>query len=114
MFNFQKMNKQYILKKSYEIERLIKLKQSVGNKYYVIYYSSDEKTSVAFSINRKIGKAHIRNYNKRVTREIIRKNFCLIEGYKMLIVIKEKSTELNYIEKEEKLISLLKQIRKEN
>ena len=108
------MNKEYSLKKSYEIERLIKLKQSVGNKYYVIYYDYNDKTKVAYSINKKVGKAHIRNYNKRITREIVRNNFDLVKDLKILIVIKEKSTELNYIEKEKEITMLLKQIRKEN
>ena len=107
------MNKQYSLKKSYEIERLIKLKQSVGNKYYVIYYNKCEETKIAFSINRKIGKAYFRNYNKRVTRDIIRNNFDFVKGYEMLIVIKEMSTKLNYIDKEKEILMLLKQIRKD-
>ena len=108
------MNKENSLKKSYEIERLIKNKKSVGNKYYAIYYDFNDKTKVAFSINKKVGKAYIRNYNKRVTREIIRNNFESVKNLKLLIVIKEKSTELSYIDKEKELLKLLSQIRKEN
>ena len=33
------MNKKYILTKSYDIEKLLQNKSSIGSKYYVIYYT---------------------------------------------------------------------------
>ena len=108
------MNKKYSLKKSHDIEKLIKKKQSVGSKYYVIYYSFSDETQIAISISKKIGKAVIRNYNKRVIREIIRNNIVSFEGLTCLIVIKEKSTELNYTEKSVEILRLLNKIREGN
>lgn len=107
------MNKTYNLKKSYEIEQLIKKKQSVGNRYYAIYYDQDEKTKIAISISKKLGKAHFRNYNKRVIREIIRNNLEKFEGLKCLIVIKEKSTELTFLEKSNEILKLINKIRED-
>ena len=40
------MNKKYSLKKSNDIEQLIKKHQSVGNKYYAIYYDKNALVSV--------------------------------------------------------------------
>ena len=53
------MNKQYRLKKSFEIEKLFKKKISVGNAYFIMYYnqSSITNTRVAISVSKKIGNA---------------------------------------------------------
>lgn len=107
------MNKKYSLKKSQDIEQLIKKKQSVGNRYYAIYYSKEEKNLIAVSASKKIGKAHDRNYHKRVIREIVRENMGLFEGLNCLIVIKEKSIELNYTEKSTEIVKLISKIREE-
>ena len=105
------MNKKYSLKKSHDIELLIKKKQSVGNRYFVIYYDYNDEIKIAISISKKVGKAVVRNYNKRVMREIVRSNIELFKGLACLIVIKEKSTELNYTEKCDEIIKLLNKIK---
>lgn len=105
------MNKKYSLKKSYEIKRLIAKKKSVGNRFYAIYYDCGGCTQIAISISKKLCKAHDRNYNKRVIREILRNNFSLLVNKSMLIVIKEKSISLSFKEKEIELEKLLKKIR---
>jgi ribonuclease P protein component len=79
----------------------------------VIYYDYIEgKTPlIALSVSRKVGNAVERNYEKRVVREIIRPLLETIENYKMLIVIKDKSKELSYIEKEENINYLIKKMK---
>jgi ribonuclease P protein component len=68
------MNRKYSLKKNHDIKELLQKKQSVGNKYYVIYYDYIERKTplIALSVSRKVGNAVERNYEKRVVREIIR------------------------------------------
>ena len=105
------MNKQMSLKKNNDIKKLISKKQSVGNRFYVIYYNKTGVTKVAISISKKICKAHDRNYNKRVIREIFRKNLSLFEEFEILLVIKEKSIELSYDEKEKEIKKILLKIR---
>lgn len=105
------MNKQYSLKKNYDIQKIFSKKQSVGNGFFAIYYDFYPDTQIAISISKKLGKAHERNYNKRVVREILRKNIALLENKHMLIVIKEKSLKLVYEQKEVEIIKLLKRIR---
>ena len=107
------MNRKYSLKKNHDIKELLQKKQSVGNKYYVIYYDYIERKTplIALSVSRKVGNAVERNYEKRVVREIIRPLLETIENYKMLIVIKDKSKELSYIEKEENINYLIKKMK---
>lgn len=106
------MNRKYSLRKTYEIEKLIKLKQSVGNKFYGIYYDiTDEKLpKLAFSVSRKVKTAVKRNYEKRVCKEVLRKNLSKLNNLKMLIVIKEPVLELSFLEKEKEILNLIEKI----
>lgn len=105
------MNKEYVLKKNEEIKSLINKKQSVGNRYYAIYYAISSDFRVAVSVSKKLGKAHDRNYYKRVTKEIVRKNLDIINNVELLIVVKKSSTDLSYQEKEKELKKLLYMIK---
>ena len=107
------MNRKYSLKKSRDIEKLILKKKSVGNRYYAIYYSEGKEPLIAISVSKKLGKAHDRNYQKRVIREIVRNNIQLFDELNCLIVIKEKSIDLNYTEKSVEIIKLINKIREE-
>lgn len=106
------MNRKYSLKKKYEIEKLIKAKISVGNKYYAIYYQniSEEVPQFAFSITKRFKTAVRRNYEKRVTKEIFRKNLTKLKNLKMLIVIKEEVKNLEFKEKELQILYLINKI----
>ena len=108
------MNKQYRLKKSFLIEKLFKRKQSVGNSFYVIYFNSiiEENSKVAFSVSKKLGNAVFRNKEKRILREIMRKNMDKINNYELLIVEKRNAINLTFIEKEREIIKLLSKINK--
>ena len=105
------MNRQYSLKKNYDIQKIMSKRQSVGSSFYAIYYDFFDDIKVAVSISKKLGKAHVRNYNKRVTKEIIRKNKSLLSNKHLLIIIKEKSMNLSFQEKEREILKLLKRIR---
>ncbi len=108
------MNKQYILKKNYEIEKLIQHKKSVGNKYYAAYfYKVDEiKPHIAISISKKCGNAIVRNYQKRVTKEIIRQNIKQLTHFEVLFVIKKNSLNLSFQEKKDQIQYIIRMIKK--
>ena len=83
------MNHKYTLKKNHEIKKLVeKPYQSVGNKYFVVYYQDSESTKIAVSVSKKLGTAVFRNYQKRIVREILRRNFDLLRDKKSLLVVK--------------------------
>lgn len=106
------MNKDYRLKKSFDIEKLIKRRQSVGNSYYAIYFniSSTELPKVAISVSKKLGNAVVRNKEKRIIREIVRNNLELVNNLELLIVEKKISISLSYEQKETELVKLFTKI----
>lgn len=109
------MNRSYSLRKNFEIEKLVKMKVSVGDKFFAIYYRKNEnnETKIAISVSKKNGNAVERNYQKRVVKEIVRKNFDDLIGYSLLIVVKQLSKSLTYKEKEDDLKKLFIRIRKD-
>ena len=105
------ISKEYHIKKSQEIEKIIKNRNSVGNKYFVIYTMKNVETShyrFALSIGKKYGIAVLRNKMKRRVREIIKENINLIKNLDYVFVIKPASIELDYKEIEKNIIYLLK------
>ena len=106
------IDKQYSIKKSQEIEKIIKMKNSVGNKYFVIYKMENVETAhfrFALSIGKKYGIAVLRNKMKRRVREIIRNNIDLLDNnMDYVFVIKPASIELDFLEIEKNIKYLLK------
>ena len=106
------MNHKYTLKKNHEISQLVSMRKSVGNKYYIVYYTESNDIKIALSVSKKIGKAFFRNKQKRILREIIRKNILNFNNLHCLIVLKQNSIELSYEQKENELLRLIKKIRR--
>ena len=105
------MNHKYTLKKNHEIKQLVnKPTRSVGSKYYVVYSQDSKSTKVAISVSKKFGTAVFRNYQKRMTREILRRNFDLLREKKILVVVKVPSVGLSFDMKEKELKRLLQSI----
>ncbi|HOA78084.1 MAG: ribonuclease P protein component [Bacilli bacterium] len=109
------MNRKYCLKKSKEIEKLIKARRSVGDHYYTVYYAfyNDLLPQIAVTASKKIKTAAAKNYEKRVIREILRPSLFLLEGTKILVVAKKAVKEIDFSEKKERLLRLIKRINKE-
>ena len=105
------ISKEYHIKKNQEIEKIIKNKHSVGNKYFVIYTMENLETThyrFALSIGKKFGIAVLRNKMKRRIREIIKENINLIKNLDYVFVIKPASKDLEFSEIEKNIIYLLK------
>jgi ribonuclease P protein component len=110
------MNRKYSLKSNYDIEKLVKAKRSVGNIYYAIYYEKrdQEIPKIAISPTKRFKTAVERNYEKRVTKEILRDNIDTLLGFRLLIVIKTTASELTFIQKKKQIMYLIRKVIKEN
>ncbi|MBU1144463.1 MAG: ribonuclease P protein component [Firmicutes bacterium] len=94
------MKKAYRVKKSAEIEMIMKNKSSVGDGYFVIYQKQNHENEhfrYAISVPKKYGNAVQRNLIKRRIREII-KNHSFLKQMDFFIVSKSKAKELSFQE----------------
>lgn len=102
------MKKEYRIKKNEEISKLIGYKQTVGDRYFVIYKSDikEEHFRFAVSVNKKYGNAPERNKAKRRVREVVRK--FSYKNYDFFIVIKNNAKDLSFQDIHDKLLRLFK------
>ena len=104
------MKKEYRVKKSSDIEMIIKAKQSTGNKYFVVYKKENHENThfkFAVSVSKKYGNAVQRNKIKRQVREIISK-MDVMPKYDIFIVIKNKANELDFSKIKDMIYILVK------
>lgn len=103
------MKKQYRVKKSKEIEDIIKRHRRFSTPYFTIYIKEQKHETnhfrYAMSVGKKIGNAVVRNHLKRQIRAILRK-FNVCPTVDVFIVAREKVNELNFREIEKELIFL--------
>lgn len=94
------MKKEYRVKKSSEIEDIIKKRKSVGNTHFVVYKSENHDQShfrFAVSVPKKFGNAVQRNKIKRQIREIVAKQD-IIDQVDFFIVVKKGASILEFTE----------------
>ena len=107
------MKKEEVVRKSREFDYIINKGQCKKNNEYVIYYIDNEKECNRFgiSVSKKIGNAVVRNYYKRVIRNICDKSKNLYSNRKDYIIIMRKGlTSLNFDEALRSMNDLLKKI----
>ena len=100
-----------MLKKQYRLRRNADFSRSLSTKYLVLYPRKVKGSGirVGFSVSKKVGKAHVRNYYKRRLSEIIRRNFDKLQpGYDLVFVARNPIVELTYGELEKNVVFLLK------
>ncbi len=103
------MNKKYIVNKNEEIQKIISKNIKTVNKYFIIYM---EKNSLdinryCISVSKKIGNAVVRNRQRRIIKEILRKNN-INQSMNYVIILRKEILNLKYEDKERELISLIK------
>ena len=109
------MNKENIVKNNREFNNIIKNGKYCKNNEFVIYYVDNELKHSRFgiSVSKKIGKAVMRNYYKRIIRNICHLNKNLYSKDKDYIIIMRKGLSLlNFEEINRSYIDLIKQINK--
>lgn len=109
------MKKQYRVKKSKEIEAILKHKKSSYNSYFSIYTKKNPETSnfrYAISVGKKIGNAVVRNRMKRQIRAILTVlDIDLTKNTDIFIIAKPKALELPYQEMQQQIEYLLKRLK---
>ena len=107
------MNKQYIIRKNEEIEKIVKTGHKSISTYFIIYNIESDKiyNQYCVSVSKKLGKAHIRNKIKRRIKDILMKNKMDMRK-KYVIIIRKDALTASYKELEEKLIRQVKGERK--
>ena len=104
------MKKEYRVKKSSEIEMIVKKRQSKGNKYFVVYRNENHENThfrFAVSVPKKFGNAVKRNKIKRQVREIISK-YEITDNFDVFIVVKKDANSLIFTEVKNALDSLIR------
>jgi ribonuclease P protein component len=106
------MNKKYIVKKNEEIQNIVNNSSKVVNKYYVVYYLTNDLSFSRFcvSVSKKIGKANIRNLYKRRIKDILMKNK-LDKNYDCVIILRKAILDINYDLLKKELLSILEDIK---
>lgn len=104
------MKKQNIVKKSADYNRIIKKRQGISNKYFIINKEKNTENIAKFGITftKNIGNAVTRNKLKRRIKAIIDTNKTLYQSNETYIIIAKKNAlELNYSQMEKELINLM-------
>lgn len=93
------MKKQYRVKKSNEIESILKEKRYFSNMYFSVYKRKNPETShfrYAISVGKKIGNAVTRNRVKRQIRAIVdTMNLKIEQNTDVFIIAKGKILDLS-------------------
>ncbi len=110
------MKKYEIVKSSREFDQILKNGKVVKNKEFVIYFMDNSKEIPRFgiSVGKKIGNAVIRNYYKRIIRNICdnnKKNYS--KGKDYIIIMRKRCIELSYTMINDSMLSLINQMNSE-
>lgn len=110
------MKKINIVKESEEFNKIISSRVCVKDRNLIIYYKKNNLEHYRFGITvpKKLGKAHIRNYYKRVLRNICDiNNFCYSNNKDYIIIVRKGCLETTYQEIEKSFKYLMSKIEKE-
>ena len=103
------MNKKFIIRKNEEIVDIVKKGKKLINKYYVIYIKDNNLSYNRFcvSVNKKIGKANVRNLYKRKIKDILLKNK-IDKNNDYVIILRNLVVGATYEKLKNELLELLK------
>ena len=108
------MQKNYRIKKSSEIEQVMKNGRSKANPYFILYKykkTDNENFRIAISVGKKSGNAVERNKVKRYIRNVTTEHKQTIDSnYDYFVIARKGVKELDYVSFKEKLEQLYKKM----
>ena len=105
------MKKIEVVKKSRDFSDIIQNGKCLKNNEYIIYYKDNNTNNKHFgiSVGKKIGNAVIRNYFKRIIRNICDKNKNIYSnGKDYIIIVRKGCIGLSFEELNDSMILLMK------
>lgn len=91
------MKKEYRIKKNQDFQRIIKNKQSVSNRCFVVYYLTNEShLRVGLSVSKKMGHAVVRNKVKRQVRMMVQEVFDESKKMDYIIIVRNNYLKNSY------------------
>ena len=108
------MKKKYRVKKNEDFSHIIKQKQSLANRSFIIYYLKNDlnHARIGISVSKKLGKAVVRNKIKRQVRVIIQQTINFKDNYDYIVIVRNKYLDLDFISNLNELKYLYKKILK--
>ena len=108
------MKKEYRVQKNEDFSYIIKHKQSLANRSFIIYYVKNDlnHARIGISVSKKLGKAVIRNKIKRQVRMIVQQTINFNDNYDYIVIVRNKYLDLDFISNLNELKYLYKKILK--
>ena len=105
------MNKEHIIKKNIEFQKIIKNNKPYKYKDYILYIEKSDIDNYyfGFSVGKKIGNAVTRNKIKRQLKSIVSKKDYQ-KGFKCIIIVGSNILNNTYQQMEENLIDVLQKL----
>ena len=91
------MKKEYRIKKNEEFQSIIRKKQSVANRCFVVYFKKNtEHLRVGISVSKKLGNAVVRNKVKRQVRMMAQEVFDKDQKTDLIIIVRNQFLTNSY------------------
>ncbi|UUM19866.1 MULTISPECIES: ribonuclease P protein component [unclassified Mycoplasma] len=105
------MKKENRLKKNWEFNEIMALKQQFLNKYIIVYYQKSDFLKVGLTVPKKFAIAVKRNYYKRQLRAILQ-NISIQEfKYKFVIIVRKEFLSASFQDKERAIKDLFEKFK---